>query len=119
MSDFTATVTTLRARADLAQNQLKLLRHNISLAASDGYNADQLGNLVRDLAVAEGATAVYVVAANIARNYDAAEVVRYITDTLLGSPDDTWSGRGNDIRRSAADGTRDAARFVLITVNGL
>lgn len=36
-----------------------------------------------------------------------------MTGLLLGSPDDTWSGRRNDVRRSYNDGVREAAAFLI------
>lgn len=53
-----------------------------------------------DLAVAEAVTQVYATAVSVAENYDAAAVVGYALDHAFAAVDDTWSGRGNDVRRT-------------------
>lgn len=35
-----------------------------------------------------------------------------VLDVLLEGPDDTWSGRGNDVRRAQYDGVRQAGKEI-------
>ena len=63
------------------------------------------------MAEAEGAHKAWAIAAAILRGAldsgTVADPVRLFA-LLLDGPDDTWSGRGNDVRRAYADGVRRA-----------
>lgn len=48
----------------------------------------------------------------LAERYDKKDVYKAILSISLQSPDDTWSGRGNDFRRKMNDAKREALKEI-------
>jgi len=82
---------------------------------------DTLADLLNQVARASALSRLFDLAVHIATLPDGGpvEVAAFALSTLTAPADDTWSGRGNDARRSAADGTRDAATAILRIVGRL
>ena len=84
------------------------LAHAVTESAT---SADGLAKLVNELAEAEGAASVHYRYVQVLRHSDDTDkALEVATDTVLGALDDTWSGRGNDVRRANYDGMSKAVR---------
>lgn len=66
---------------------------------------------IQEAAYHEGQRRVYAMLRENS-DEDALDVLMAIYDLLVQGPDDTWSGRSGDIKRSYFDGVRQGARDV-------
>ena len=115
-------MTDYGTRASLAEARVTTRRETLgSMAVDPNVDVAALASQMNKIAEAEGEWRVYSVAAytngldRFADDETAARaaVVAAVGDLLTAGPDDTWSGRGNEIRRAWFDGVRAAAQFVL------
>lgn len=76
---------------------------------------DTLADTVEQIAKCEAACIVHTKAGNVLRNgHTFADVRIHLTeDVLIQGAEDTWSGRGNDLRRAKHDAARAAVRDVF------
>lgn len=73
-----------------------------------GVRATRIADRLEDVAIAEGAYEFWLTAAAMLdQGHGLTEIIDHGVDYAIRS-DDTWSGRGNDTRRSVADGYRKA-----------
>lgn len=84
-------------------------RGRIADKLASGVGIEAMTHELASLAHSEGAARVFQAAADMLAEGQDIEVVytRLVYQFLLRT-DDTWSGRGNDLRRATADGHRDA-----------
>ena len=95
---------------DTLEAATRCQREAIVTAVNNGRGSEELAKLVNDLAAAEGARAArWRVEAAFNRGGEEA-AMREKIDLLSAYPNDTWSGRANDVRRAFNDGQRDAIR---------
>lgn len=110
------------ASAGAIQSAAATLRVYIAeLAAEDlgdAAVAERIGDQLVSLAKLEGQLKVYALVDSLYATYERpdAQVRGYLTQWLLQGADDTWSGRGNDLKRAHHDGVRNATREVLDTI---
>ncbi|HXJ66018.1 MAG TPA: hypothetical protein VNN79_19840 [Actinomycetota bacterium] len=91
--------------------QADRLRENITAGASDGSQVQSLHDWVQQLAATEVARDLYSVLDGMVRRGRTPDECRaMVTDKLIHGPDDTWSGRGNDLKRAQHDAVRHVAR---------
>lgn len=95
---YTEAVQKIHARLDTQ-------RAVIADLAAKGASAETLGAEIHRLARLEGASVV-----TLAKTFEPEDGVKHVTGYLLRGADDTWSGRGNDLKRAWFDGLREAAR---------
>ena len=120
MPNYTTAASIAEERRQDAEDTLAAeagkLRDALAEAAGGGTTFGGLlglsvAHVANKIAEAEAAHKVWTLAASILRGaLDAgtpADPVRLFI-LLLDGPDDTWSGRGNDVRRAYADGVRRA-----------
>jgi len=105
--------------AESANKMLADYRATIAKAAADPHTADYLNDLVIKLAEAEGSTTAIIrvqralqYQANHPENGDV-DWQQDLVDLILNGADDSWSGRGNDVKRAQFDGLRKQARRLL------
>jgi hypothetical protein len=96
----------LRDKATTAAAGAATARQAVA-ARADVADPDTLHDLVNALAVYIERNRMFAWAALVADD-NPDEIDRWLLDQALTSPDDTWSGRGNDARRVAADARREA-----------
>ena len=96
----------------------RLARETSNSATYDQYNAEDVAQLARELAIAEGQVQARYEYRN-ALAYDATpqEIRKTLTDLVLRGADDTWSGRSGDIKRSKFDGLRGEVRDLLLMLD--
>jgi hypothetical protein len=90
------------------ENAITRYRKTLAAKVEQGRGAEDLSSLCHDIARHEAAVGVFT---RVAQTLDAAPAdydLAIIDEMLFGiatwGSDDTWSGRGNDLRRSMADG---------------
>lgn len=92
-------------------------RAKVAKLATEGYRAEELGRAVAFLAECEGALkAITLVQRGLAyadRTGETVDLKDELLDVLVVGADDSWSGRGNDLKRSEFDGYRAQARQLL------
>lgn len=102
-------MTTYQAARRVERLQAERAQHAaaVASAATSGAGAAELDDRVRALASIEGQLAV---ASRLARaieaDLDREEQVAVLFQLLQDGADDSWSGRGNDLRRARFDGVR-------------
>ena len=116
-------MTTTDYLSDLVRRPADI-RLKIAEAATEGYQrADQLTDLVQELA---GAEAISYIAAEVLNHIDAGEaydiamaemIQRQTRRMLMTGADDNWSGRGNDTRRAAFDAVRGWLLELTVAAN--
>lgn len=102
----------LAAKAADAENGVTRAREAIAARAAD-YGPTELADLVHAFAVHLARYRVFADGARIANAGDDGLMLDgWLLASALASPDDTWSGRGNDLKRVEADARREALREV-------
>lgn len=102
-------------RVESIRGYIKALKEDLARSMTeavetDGYfPAERLAKAANQIAEKEGALEV----AHLVQYAEANEVskdalTRMLLREAVRSADDTWSGRGNDVKRAFADGRRDA-----------
>lgn len=88
----------------------------------EAMRSDRLAGLLNALADAEGVARVrhsyrQALVGMLDLGHSFEDAVAYAKESavghLLSGPDDTWSGRKNDVRRAFADGVREAASYLI------
>lgn len=77
----------------------RLVRH-----VADGNGADSLANVLNAIAEAEGYLSTITTVQSIYDGHGRERVTAWLLRTVSNGPDDTWSGRTNDVRRSRFNG---------------
>jgi hypothetical protein len=86
-------------------------RHALIKHLQAGYTAKGAAQAFTDIAETEGRLHATTVIENVrALPSSEAEVRNAAISLLTMSPDDTWSGRTNDVTRAFNDGVRDVVR---------
>lgn len=89
-------------------------RERLVTAATEGQAADELATIVEAITRAEAVAKVrYTVGQMLANGSASNDIEGYLTDRLIAGADDSWSGRGNDLKRAAFDAVRDEIRDLL------
>jgi hypothetical protein len=96
----------LRDKQAQATTGTDMARAAVAAGAAKG-DPSSLHDLVNALAVYVERARMFAWAALVADD-NPDEIDRWLLDQALTSPDDTWSGRGNDARRVTADARREA-----------
>lgn len=106
----TAQTTDKQLRAGVASAKKALA--DAVLSSSDAVNHSvDLAKLVNSLAAAEGRAYVRAMIRDGLAQWATPDAIKYgILRLALSNPDDTWSGRANDVRRAYADGVREEVR---------
>lgn len=116
----TATVNaTIAFNSSQASKSIASIRARLADMAAT-CDSGALAQMVNTLAEAEGELAVWVRLENVAErltNQGQGEIEKetalsVIYPLLTGGADDTWSGRGNEVKRARFDGIRAAATKV-------
>lgn len=111
------TITTAIDRLAAAQDRLAEMKDALAadLAADPGaFDADRIAKAANAIAAQEGVIRVRAVVAGLKTNHASdEEAQRALLNEALRVPDDTWSGRANDVRRAYADGHREALNDVM------
>lgn len=93
-------------------------RERLAREAQAGHDFDELAATLVLLAEAEGAARAWGTI-GMAVEHDPENGVPAAIDLLRQSPDDTWSGRTNDIKRAYNDGIRKVAGdFIRDNIKG-
>lgn len=118
----TTTITlteTFSTKLDSACQHVVAARQRVITQMEQGRTADQSVDALLSLADAEGARDVWSKLATVATYHcksgveiTEAQVMQVVMDLLTRGADDTWSGRGNDVKRAYFDGVRSAATRV-------
>lgn len=92
-------------------------RERLVTAATEGQSADELATIVEAITRAEAVARLrYSVGRMLANGSNTNEIEAYLTDRLIAGADDTFSGRGNDLKRAAFDAVRDEVRDLLYPI---
>lgn len=111
MSTATPLTDTLTFHANTHTTHAATVRQRLADRVADGTTAVNLTTALNDLITAETTAKVYTDALRMLTHGTTTDtVLAYLTDLLLQGPGDTWSGRGNDSKRVAADAIREAVR---------
>lgn len=112
MSDLTST---LARKADRAEANVTSARALVLQIVTDGGSASDIVRYTHLLAEAEGAHETYAYALRVAENTDGDHrtVLGRLAEKISEPANDTWSGRGNDVIRSKADGARNVLRDLM------
>lgn len=109
-------IAKIHRKADQAKAHLEATKNGAAALASDeNATAENWGRFALQVAEAEGKAMAWSRLSHMA-TYKAtkgeevtqADVIGIAFDILSGGADDSWSGRGNDIKRARFDGMRDA-----------
>ena len=119
----TTLAAALAAKADIAQTSVHARQDTLAALAGERRAAETLSDRLNDLAKAEGRYDLLLSAAKVAEYHEAhedddvADAVRnYMLDRMTEGAGDTWSGRGNDVRRARHEGLLDAAREINLAI---
>jgi hypothetical protein len=89
-------------------------RENIATALEIGSGAYRLSTVVNELATAEGERDLWFQLKTESDHHGGqltgSHANRFVMYLLSRGPEDSWSGRNNDVKRASFDGTRSAAR---------
>jgi hypothetical protein len=97
-----------------AEANLEAARNHLTQAIANGEHAEMLVDRLNAVAEAEGALQAAGRAALAFGNGASDDRIRDgLIAMLLNSPDDTWSGRGNDMRRAKHDGLRKQVQQII------
>jgi len=104
--------------------ETRLRDHRRSLvaesAADPNVTGERLVTIATDLAVAEARVALAVALRwQAGASVDVDEYREALFRCAVESPNDTWSGRGNDLRRAVADARRDIVERVYRFTTGI
>lgn len=126
----TMTTIATTAEARYARNLLTSARSAMLAArrriadGAGGMDSEQLDGLVNDLAANEGRVYLLTTVDGIMTRDDLtvpdaqAWASAYVLGVLAQGPDDRFSGRGNDVRRSRFEGIARAAQDIRYSVLG-
>ena len=103
----------LTQQADRAERAGESYRRTLVAEAKDGVDTGTLDSRVRMIAEAEAMARAFTRLAQVAEARGVEATRTQCATLLTEGADDTWSGRGNDVRRAAHDGTIDAVRRTL------
>lgn len=104
---------------DSAAAEADSWRASVAQAATEGQPASEIVNKLNKLAEAEGSRDMWYrlqrAATHTSVNGDEFTedmANRVVLGFLANGADDSWSGRGNDVRRAYFDGIREASRKI-------
>lgn len=107
-------------RFEKSQYQLEKSKKSLALDIQDSLKdpeayieSEELAKRVNSIAEAEGRVQVYAQLSSLHHRLEKEEFLLAVMSLLVRGPDDTWSGRGNDVRRAFADGRREALDEVV------
>lgn len=95
--------------ADLKEGTAKKLQPQFS----DKFSVEDLDDTVNIIGTATGYAKIMKTMLDAHEQVDSLTLALYLGRHLAGSSRDTWSGRGNDLRRSVIDGEKQAARDIF------
>jgi len=95
--------------ADLKEGVAKKLQPQFS----DKFSVEELDDTANIIGTATGYAKIMRKMLEAHEQVDSLTLALYLGRHLAGSSRDTWSGRGNDLRRSVIDGEKQAARDIF------
>lgn len=95
--------------SDLKEGTAKKLQPEFS----DKFSAEDLADRANMVGIAQGYVNITKEMTKAHDKIDKLTLSLYLGRHLANSSRDTWSGRGNDFRRSVADGEKQAIRDIL------
>lgn len=124
MTHYMETIEDLNEYASELENTALTMREELAMLLSDPMK--RLDNLYGRMNALADMNAQAEFAAVIAMDYDHAEedpkeflkmARRHLRNVIFANPDDTWSGRENDFRRSERDGVMKVAASIDAFLN--
>lgn len=98
-----------QSMADLKESSLEYLKEG----NSDRFSSEDLADRANAIGITTGYLKIMKEMLSAHEQIDRLTLALYIGRHLASSSRDTWSGRGNDFRRSMIDGEKQAARDVF------
>lgn len=97
--------------AEQADRHLDYARKELIKAVQEGRSSEALSTFVNDLAKVEAERFVdHLVADDVEAGLTKDKILHHATSYVLSGPNDTWSGRSNDVRRAYYAGLVEAVK---------
>jgi hypothetical protein len=110
------TTTTIQDKIDqqarFFETQVAAGREHLALMATEGRSFDELNRQVQISAAAHKSWVVWLTVGRIFERSGPQAVNEWLFEQLAQGADDTWSGRGNDLKRAEFDALRESCDLV-------